>query len=117
MNFKKNYLLLLAAMLLLQAGCSKSGGTTTPPVVPPVVPPVTATNDMDCWLTKSDQTMLLQKQTAVLSFVTTANSNVNIEVDSAQRYQAVEGFGYTLTGGSAYVINRMEAAAKAALLQ
>jgi glucosylceramidase len=117
MNFKKNHLLLLAAMLLLQAGCSKSGGTTTPPVVPPVVPPVTATNDMDCWLTKSDQTILLQKQTTVLSFVTTANSNLNIEVDSAQRYQAVEGFGYTLTGGSAYVINRMEAAAKAALIQ
>ncbi|MDN3657730.1 glycoside hydrolase family 30 beta sandwich domain-containing protein [Ferruginibacter paludis] len=117
MNSKKNYLLLLAVMLLSQVGCSKSGGTTTPPVVPPVVPPVTPTNDMDCWLTKSDQTILLQKQTAVLSFVTTTNSNVNIEVDSAQRYQAVEGFGYTLTGGSAYVINRMEAAAKASLLQ
>ncbi|MDB5275260.1 MAG: glucosylceramidase [Ferruginibacter sp.] len=118
MNSKKNHLLLLAAMLLFQAGCSKSGGTTvTPPVIPPVIPPVTATNDMECWLTKSDQTILLQKQTAVLSFVTTANSNVNIEVDSAQRYQAVEGFGYTLTGGSAYVINRMEAAAKASLLQ
>jgi glucosylceramidase len=117
MNYKETKVLFLAAMMLFQEGCSKSGGTTvTPPVIPPSVTPV-ATNDMDCWLTKSDQSVLLQKQTAVLSFGTNSNSNINIEVDSSQRYQSIEGFGYTLTGGSAYVINRMDAASKAALLQ
>ena len=117
MEFKKMHLLLLTAMVALHVTCSKSGGTVTPPVIPPVVPPVVETNDVDFWLTKGDQSMLLQKQSAVLSFGTTSNSFVNIDVDSTQRYQTIDGFGYTLTGGSAYVINQMNAGAKANLLQ
>jgi glucosylceramidase len=89
--------------------CSKSGGSTTPTPVP-------ATNDMDMWLTKADQSALLQKQTATLSFVSTANSYPVIAVDPATAYQTVDGFGYTLTGGSAYQINRMDAASRASLL-
>lgn len=46
-----------------------------------------------------------------------ANSNINIDIDSTQRFQSVDGFGYTLTGGSAKLINQMNAADKAALLQ
>lgn len=114
MNYKKIQSLFLVAMISFQTGCSKSGSTM---VIPPVVPPLVATNDMDCWLTKPDQSVLLQKQTGVLSFVTTNNSNINIEVDSSLRYQSIEGFGYTLTGGSAYVINQMDAASKSSLLE
>lgn len=79
--------------------------------------PPAATNDMDFWLTKGDQSALLQKQTKVLSFGTTANNYNDIIVDTTQIYQTVEGFGYSLTGGSAYVINRLPAADKASLLQ
>lgn len=76
-----------------------------------------ATNDMDMWLTKADQSVLLQKQTATLSFVSTATAGYGIiNVDSATGYQSVDGFGYTLTGGSAYQINHMDAASKASLL-
>ena len=110
---KLNHLIILTAMVLLQSACSKSGGTT---VVTTVVPPVTL-NDMACWLTKPDQSVLLQKQTTVLSFGTVNNSNINISVDSSVQFQSIEGFGYTLTGGSAYVINQMDAASKASLLQ
>ncbi len=96
--------------------CKKSGSDPTP--VPPVVPPVTpGTNDMDFWLTKSDQSVLLQKQSTTLSFVTTANNNANIDVDTSTQYQTVDGFGYTLTGGSAQLINSMAALDKASLLQ
>ena len=73
-------------------------------------------SDVDFWLTKGDQTVLLQKQNAELLFGTTANSNPFIDVDSTQTFQTVDGFGFTLTGGSAFVINKMDANSKAALL-
>ncbi len=78
--------------------------------------PVVAANEVDFWLTRGDSTVLLSKQSTVLSFGTIANSSSTIEVDSTQTYQTVDGFGYTLTGGSAYVINRLGAADKASLL-
>ena len=73
-------------------------------------------NDVDFWLTKGDQTALLQKQTNVLEFGTTANSYFNITVDTLQRFQTVDGFGFTLTSGSATLINNL-GAGKAPLLQ
>ncbi len=108
----KTAIILGAIFTLFFCGnCKKSGNDTgtTPPVQP-------GTNDMEMWLTKPDQSVLLQKQTQVLSFTTTTNSFPNIDVDSAQSYQQVDGFGYTLTGGSATLINHMDAASKAALL-
>jgi glucosylceramidase len=105
-----------ASALVLLFACGKSSGTE-PVVTPPViVPPVVATNDIECWLTRGDQSVLLAKQNTVLSFGTAANSFVTIEVDSAQQYQAIDGFGYTLTGGSASLINRLSATDKSALL-
>lgn len=75
-------------------------------------------NEADFWLTKADKSVLLAKQTATLSFTNTGDNNtVNIEVDSSQSFQSVDGFGYTLTGGSAQLIGGMEATAKAGLLQ
>ncbi len=119
MRFKRIQLLMMAALVALQINCSKAGnGQGTIPIVPPIItPPVVGTNDVAFWLTTNDQRVLLQKQSAVLSFGTAINSLVNIEVDSTQRYQTIDGFGYTLTGGSAYVINKMTATAKANLLQ
>jgi len=73
-------------------------------------------NDVDFWLTMGDQTVLLQKQANVLRFGTNANSYVNITVDTLQRFQTVDGFGFTLTSGSATLINSL-GAGKAPLLQ
>jgi len=106
--------LISISMLLAFGNCSKSssntgGGGGTPTPIP-------ATNDVDMWLTKADQSVLLQKQTGVLSFVGTVNSYPVIAVDSAIAYQSIDGFGYTLTGGSAYQINHMDAASRASLL-
>jgi glucosylceramidase len=38
-------------------------------------------------------------------------------VDSTQTFQTIDGFGYTLTGGSAYLINQLGSAEKNSLLQ
>ena len=114
MNKHKLIFGILAGIILAIFSCSKGssrGGTVTPPPPPPP-----ATNDVDFWLTKSDQSVLLQKQSTVLSFGTAANSNPNIDVDTTQTYQTIDGFGFTLTGGSAYLINLLNATDKTNLL-
>jgi glucosylceramidase len=68
------------------------------------------------WITKADQSAFLQKQALNISFTSTANSNANLEVDSSSRMQTIDGFGYTLTGGSAMLINAMNVSEKNALL-
>lgn len=109
---KRTGLLLVSFYTLFVCGdCSKKNGNDP---VPP--PPPAPTNDVEMWLTKGDQSALLQKQTDILSFGTTANSFPNIDIDSATAYQSVDGFGYTLTGSSAYLIRRMGTAESAALL-
>ncbi|HEY3388125.1 MAG TPA: glycoside hydrolase family 30 beta sandwich domain-containing protein [Prolixibacteraceae bacterium] len=104
--------IVLIVLVVIQIKCGKSGVDPTP-----VPPPPPVTNDVDFWLTKSDQTITLQKQTTVLGFGTNYNMYPTIEVDDTQTFQTVDGFGYTLTGGSAQVINLLSAAKKQELLQ
>lgn len=75
------------------------------------------TSDVDFWLTKGDQSSLLQKQSSILIFGNTTNSNQNIEVDETQTFQTVDGFGFTLTGGSAELINGLNTSKKQEVLQ
>ena len=119
LNFKNSIkILFLAIAVFAQVKCSSSNDAVDPVVNPPVVnPPVVVTNDVDFWLTKGDLSALLTKQTGTLGFSTTTNSYANIEVNAAQKYQTVDGFGYTLTGGSADVIYKLTAAKRTALLQ
>ncbi|WP_238988331.1 glycoside hydrolase family 30 protein [Aureibaculum marinum] len=103
-------LLLLAAMLV---NCSSSGDKDD--INTPQIPEVT--NDVDFWLTKGDQSVLLKKQDIVLSFGTRPNNYPTIEIKEAETFQTVDGFGFTLTGGSAMVINELSPQTKADLLQ
>lgn len=107
------------AAIMAQVKCSSSSDPVeNPPVNPPVVnPPVVVTNDVDFWLTKGNQSVLLAKQSGTLGFGTAANAYANIEVNAAQKYQTIDGFGYTLTGGSVDVINQLNPAKRTALLQ
>jgi glucosylceramidase len=106
-------LILLVSILFVFGVCKKSTGDAPPPPNPPAP----ATNDVEFWLTKADQSTLLQKQAGVISFGTVANTNISVDVDSTQQFQSVEGFGYSLTGGSAGLINQLPAADKTTLLE
>lgn len=109
----KFYVLLISFFTLFFCGdCSRNKGGD--PAPPPVTPP--ATNDMDMWLTKPDQSVLLQKQTGILSFGIPSNTHPTIDIDSTVSYQSIDGFGYTLTGGSAFLLNSMTASSRATLL-
>ena len=77
----------------------------------------TSKKNIDAWITKADETIKLQKQTSILAFTTASNSFQNIEIDPSKTYQNIDGFGYTLTGGSVEVINQLSASKKEALLQ
>lgn len=104
--------LFLFAISSLSFKCS----THNDPVVnPPNQPPTV--NEVDFWLTKANQTVKLQKQSTVLAFGTTYNNYPSIEIDPSQTFQTVDGFGFSLTGGSAQVINQLNSDKKQELLQ
>jgi len=69
------------------------------------------------WLTKAGQDVLFQKQAAALPFETAFDDGTAIHIDPAQRFQTMEGFGFALTGGSAYLIRRLPLAERQALLR
>jgi len=98
----------------VQAGCHKSKNADDNSANPP---PVSATNEIDCWMTKGDQSDLLKKQSSILNFGSETNSFPFIDVVETATFQSIDGFGYTLTGGSAYVINHMSASNRTSLLK
>jgi len=109
------FLLITLSAALSQ--CSSSNDTPSPTPVPTPDPPLVVTNEVDFWMTKGNKTAMLEKQTVILGFGTNYNSFPNIEVDDAQQFQTIDGFGYTLTGGSAQVINQLNAQKRQELLQ
>ncbi len=57
-------------------------------------------------------------QLSGLSFSSEGDARLpRLQPDTSRRYQQVEGFGYTLTGGSAQLLWQLEPAARRALLQ
>src|SRR5882762_9149522 len=95
-------------------GCSKKQGAVSPPTPPPVDTPVSS--QVLFYLTESDKSALFSKQNIGLNFSNSSSGSVII-VDSTKSYQSIDGFGYTLTGGSATLINQLPAADKDALLK
>lgn len=100
-----------ASLLFILIGCSSSPDNGNNPE------PTPTNNDVTFWLTKGNETVKLQKQNMVLGFTTNSNSYPTIEVNQNQTFQTIDGFGYTLTGGSAEVINQLGDSKKQELLQ
>ena len=73
------------------------------------------------WLTTADQAKLLAPQTPLpwrlASADNTAGAAGAIVVDDAQTFQTMDGFGHTLTGGSAQLLRKMSPATRTALLR
>jgi glucosylceramidase len=105
MNYRKSIYVPLLVVLAMACTDKKSGTV-----------PVSATT-AEAWVTTGSQSQLLKKQTTSITFSDQSDIANNIDVDSTQSFQTVDGFGYTLTGGSAYLINRMDATSKSNLLK
>ncbi|MCJ8167325.1 glucosylceramidase [Pontibacter sp. E15-1] len=69
------------------------------------------------WLTTPDKSALFAQQPELILFSDSAGQYPLIQVQEAETFQEMDGFGYTLTGGSAMLLHQMDAPARAALLQ
>jgi glucosylceramidase len=72
---------------------------------------------VDLWLTDPGGSARFEKQKTSLVFGSAGNQNPTIEIDRKKTYQTIDGFGYTLTGGSARHLVRMDPASRSALLK
>lgn len=112
---KKTFLPLFVFVWLAMCACGKKNKGSAN--IDPVIPPATSdSTDVSLWLTQGDGLIKFQKQAVRLLFQTTSGSSNVIEVDTTQTYQSIDGFGYTLTGGSATLIRSLPAATQDALL-
>jgi glucosylceramidase len=116
---KQHLVVIATALSLLISGgsaCQKKGtgggGSNPPPALPPATGPAVET-----WLTKGDRSVLLEQQAAGLVFRSSANGFPVIDVDSSQGFQTIDGFGYTLTSGSADLIRGLNPGTRNTLLR
>ncbi|RLJ67377.1 glucosylceramidase [Lacinutrix venerupis] len=79
-------------------------------------PPEQTSVGVSYYLTSPDKTNLLTPQSNGI-FPLADNNNFTISVSDATIYQEMDGFGYSLTGGSAALINGMSSSSRSDLLQ
>ena len=108
-------LISLAALSFCLFDCTKKIETAAYNIPITAATPL-ANENVNEWLTKSDQSVLLQKQANLPVFGGKNNDFPVIKLDTTQVFQSVDGFGFTLTGGSALVINKMNPTDKKNLL-
>ena len=101
---KKLQILVLLPLIAVQIKCGSSKTTAS------------VYGKAEAWVTTTDESSKLLKQND-LFFNADPNSNQTIEVNPSQKFQTVEGFGFSLTGGSAQAILKLEKSKREALLQ
>ena len=69
------------------------------------------------YITTEDRASLLAPAKQFAVFQTRAPGGPAIEVDPAQRFQTIDGFGFAVTGGSAELLMRMDPSHRQAILQ
>lgn len=94
--------ILSCLLLLITASCADEPRETT---------------QAHLWLTTLDQKSLLEKRNLEVVAAEEVDSFATVSIDSSQTFQEIDGFGYTLTGGSALHIHKMSDSARTALLQ
>ncbi|MFD2517504.1 glycoside hydrolase family 30 protein [Salinimicrobium flavum] len=105
---------IMIMLAMVSSNCSTNNNDEDPPAKPEV-PKVE--NEVDFYLTKTDESQKLKKQSEVLVFGNSYNEYSTIKVNASETFQTVDGFGFSLTGGSAEVINQLSASKKEELRQ
>ncbi len=114
LNFSR-YLLLVAFFFFFAGGEKKAFSEETQKTI--IEEPVFSDSEVEFWLTSPSQNILFKKQNTNLIFGKKTNNFPVIEINENKKYQSIDGFGCTLTGGSALVINLMDEKSKSDLLQ
>lgn len=121
-TMKKAWLASCLLALLAGGSCQKKTDATpapTPTPTPTPAPTPAVPSRVALWLTTSDKSALFARVRLPLNFAApvAGGSDPVIVVDTTKTYQGIDGFGYTLTGGSAQVIHQLGPADRAALLK
>ncbi|WP_072970468.1 glycoside hydrolase family 30 protein [Flavobacterium saccharophilum] len=103
-SMKKLQILLLLPLIAVQVKCGSSKNAAA------------NSGKAQSWITTTDESSKLLKQNDLV-FNSETNSNQTIIVDASQKFQTIEGFGFSLTGGSAQAILKLDKAKREALLQ
>jgi glucosylceramidase len=106
-------------VLLCMSGCLKDKKDVQPAPNPDTIPDTETfvKTDVMFWLTKADSSVRFKRQNVALNFSASGTASNSIIVDSTQTYQTMDGFGFALTGGSAYLIHRLPVTDRNKLLQ
>ncbi|WP_374163132.1 glycoside hydrolase family 30 beta sandwich domain-containing protein [Arcticibacter sp. MXS-1] len=81
---------------------------------------IAKSRSIDLWLTSPDKTALFERQKERVRFSAVKAKDKkthSIRIDETQSFQTMDGFGFSLTGGSALNIYRMEKGPRLALLK
>lgn len=108
--FNIPYYLLVVTCFVIAAGCSSK--QKNEPDLANIDVTIAAAK---IYITALDKSQLLQEHEIVAN--NTVAPEATIKVDPATTYQEMDGFGYTLTGGSSLHLSKMSAPARAAILQ
>ena len=103
--FQMSKFIVLFSSIAILINCSSNGTSTNDP--DPIDPGPTITySNVDQYLTKADRSQLLSLQPTNPPLFT-ENINFSITVNPEVTYQEMDGFGFSLTGGSALHLNNM----------
>ncbi|MCL1944012.1 MAG: RICIN domain-containing protein [Candidatus Azobacteroides sp.] len=69
------------------------------------------------WQTSANRSKLLQRQNDVDFIAGSGSNGTKITIDDAVTYQTIDGFGWTMTQGSAYWLMQLSQAARTAILK
>ncbi|QCR25073.1 glycoside hydrolase family 30 beta sandwich domain-containing protein [Pontibacter sp. SGAir0037] len=83
----------------------------------PIAQPPASKGEVDFWLTNADKSVLFTKQSGAINFKSGTNSFPTITIDTTTTYQQIDGFGFTLTSGSAQVLSQMGNSTRSQLLK
>src|SRR5713101_181857 len=115
MNIRRSLRAAAAAVLVALGGCRQQPRTAV------VATPIRMKIDrpIQVWLTTGDQTKLLARRPNIaVAYDAHLSTRIPvIAVDTDKAYQQLVGFGAAMTDASAYLINKMSASDREALLQ
>lgn len=99
MYVRERSVFFVIVLTVLLYACEKNGnGSSTAPT--------SGIPTGEIWITTGDKSSLLERNENGLIFGAPDEAQPVIEVDTTLQYQAMDGFGFSLTGGSADVINQ-----------
>lgn len=112
-SYKALIAIVITTFLVAVNACSSNDDQIFEP--PVVGDPGEAQGGVEFYLTTPDESNLVRLQESGVESLQ-ENQHFTINIDESSTYQEMDGFGFTLTGGSAYHINNMSFSVKNELL-